>query len=59
LNAQTEKADMETHTHSQVARNLRRHWKLGLAPIEGLIELLKDRGIKVELQSIDIEESLG
>ena len=33
----------------RVARALRKHWNLGLAPIDGLIELLEDRGIKVEL----------
>lgn len=33
----------------RVAHALRKHWKLGLAPIEGLIELLENRGIKVEL----------
>jgi Zn-dependent peptidase ImmA (M78 family)/DNA-binding XRE family transcriptional regulator len=31
----------------QVALNLRQGWDLGLAPIESLVEVLEDRGIKV------------
>jgi len=34
-----------------VALNLRRGWDLGLAPIESLVEVLEDRGIKVGLVS--------
>lgn len=33
----------------RVACELRRLWNLGLAPIESLIEILEERGIKVEL----------
>jgi Zn-dependent peptidase ImmA (M78 family)/DNA-binding XRE family transcriptional regulator len=32
-----------------VALNLRRHWDLGLAPIESLVEVLEDQGVKVGL----------
>lgn len=47
-------ADLERRVVSleqveQVALDLRRAWDLGLAPIESLVEVLEDRGIKVGL----------
>ena len=33
----------------EVAKDLRRTWDLGLAPIESMVELLEDKGIKVGL----------